>query len=207
MSSVSNVRWADPGDANAVAERIAAELARPGTRRIAVPGGSTPGKVLALLAKRDLDWSRTTLVPTDDRRVPPDHPASNTGALIRALGESGATIEPLVEGARPRRLDLVWLGMGTDGHIASLFPHMSAEPLRGRRVIATTPIPLPPEAPFPRLSLNRKALTAADEIILAVAGPAKRAVIEQALAGNDKLPVSDILRGPGPPVTIYWSET
>lgn len=207
MSSVSNVRWADPGDANAVAERIAAELARPGTRRIAVPGGSTPGKVLALLAKRDLDWSRTTLVPTDDRQVRPDHPASNTGALVRALGKSGATIEPLVEGARMPRFDLVWLGMGTDGHVASLFPHMSAEPLRGRRVIATTPIPLPPEAPFPRLSLNRRALTAADEIILAVAGPAKRAVIEQALAGNDKLPVSDILRGPGPPVTIYWSET
>jgi len=201
------LRWADPGDANAVAERIAEEVSRRGKTRIAVPGGSTPAKVLALLAKRDLDWSRTTLVPTDDRQVPPDHPASNTGALVRALGDSGATIEPLVEGARSKRFDLVWLGMGTDGHIASLFPHMWAEPRRGRRVIATTPIPLPPEAPFARLSLNRKALLGSDEIILVVTGEAKRAVIEQALAGNDKLPVSDILRGPGPPVTIYWSET
>jgi 6-phosphogluconolactonase len=73
-------------------------------------------------------------------------------------------------------------------------------------VIATTPIPLPPEAPFDRLTLNKKALKASREIILVVTGPSKRALIERALAGDDAYPVSDFLRGDGPPVTIYWSE-
>ena len=169
-------------------------------------GGSTPGKVLALLAAQNLDWADTAIVPTDDRQVPADHPASNLGAVRKAFAGTAATILPLIEGERPKPFDLVWLGMGIDGHIASLFPRMCALPRQRRRVIATTPIPLPPEAPFPRLSLNRKALAATAEIILVVTGRAKRTVIERALAGADSYPVSDILRGGGPPVTIYWSE-
>ena len=206
MSASASVHWAEPGDLAAVAARIAQEVARPGKKRIAMAGGSTPGKVLALLAAQNLDWADTTIVPTDDRQVPADHPASNLGALRKAFAGTAATIEPLVEGERPARFDLVWLGMGTDGHIASLFPRMCAEPCRRRRVIATTPIPLPPEAPFARLTLNRKALAAAHEIVLVVTGRAKLRVIEAALAGSDLHPVSDILRGNGPSVTIYWSE-
>lgn len=206
MTTAASVTWAEPGDLAAVAARIAAEVARPGPKRIAMAGGSTPGKVLQLLAARSLDWSDTTIVPTDDRQVPADHPASNLGALRKAFAGTAAKIEPLVEGERPGKFDLVWLGMGEDGHVASLFPRMCALPRRRRMVIATTPIPLPSEAPFPRLSLNRKALFATREIILVATGQAKRIVIERALAGGDSYPVSDILRGGGPPVTIYWSE-
>ena len=202
------IRWSNPGDAPAVAERIAREIARPGPKRIAVPGGSTPRKVMALLAQRGhgLDWSGTTLCLTDDRCVPDDHPASNYAALVSALGGCGAQIERLVEGMQVLPFDLVWLGMGEDGHVASLFPHMVAVLRRGPAVIATTPVPLPPEAPFARLSLNKAALQATKEIILVVTGAAKKAVIERALAGSDAYPVSDFLRGEGPPVTIYWSE-
>lgn len=206
MSASPTVTWADPGDLAAVAARIADAVARPGAKRIAMAGGSTPAKVLEILAARNLDWAGTTIVPTDDRQVPPDHPASNFGALRKAFAGTAAKVVPLIEGERPERFDLVWLGMGADGHIASLFPRMCAEPCRRRRVIAITPIPLPPEAPFARLSLNRKALAATKEIILVVTGRAKRAVIDHAMAGGDSLPVSDILRGNGPPVTIYWSE-
>lgn len=211
MTATASITWAEPGDLAAVAARIAAEVARPGKKRIAMAGGSTPGKVLALLAAQNLDWSDVTIVPTDDRQVPADHPASNLGALRAAFAGTGATIVPLVEGERPEKFDLVWLGMGTDGHIASLFPRMCALPRKRRRVIATTPIPLPPEAPFARLSLNRKALAATREIILVVTGRDKRTVIEHALAGGDSYPVSDFLRGTSqrigtPPVTIYWSE-
>ena len=211
MTTSPTVTWAEPGDLAAVAARIAQEVARPGTKRIAMAGGSTPGKVLALLATQNLDWSGTTIVPTDDRQVPAEHPASNFGALCAAFAGTAATILPLVEAERPEKFDLVWLGMGTDGHIASLFPRMCALPRKRRRVIATTPIPLPPEAPFARLSLNRKALAATREIILVVTGRAKRTVIEKALAGADSYPVSDFLRGAivggtAPPVTIYWSE-
>ncbi|WP_068076786.1 6-phosphogluconolactonase [Novosphingobium lentum] len=200
------VRWAEPGDLAAVADRIAAELARPGPKRLCVPGGSTAPRVFALLATRKLDWSGVTLMLNDDRRVPDDHPASNHGALVRALGDTGVTIERLVEGAKVEPFDLVWLGMGEDGHIASLFPHMIAEVRPGPSVIATTPIPLPPEAPFDRLTLNRKALCATRAIIIVVTGTAKKLVLERAIAGSDAFPVSDIVRGNKPPVTIYWSE-
>lgn len=198
--------WADPGDAAVVADRVAAEVARPGQKRIAVPGGSTPQQVLELLAARGLDWTGVTLCLTDDRKVPDDHPASNYRMLASVLGSSGARIERLAEGAAVEPFDLVWLGMGEDGHVASLFPHMIAVVRRGPAVIATTPIPLPPEAPFERLSLNKTALKATRELILVVRGQKKKAIIEQALAGSDAYPVSDFLRGDGPPVTIYWSE-
>jgi 6-phosphogluconolactonase len=206
MKQAATVTWAQPGDLAAVAARIAAEVARPGAKRIAMAGGSTPGKVLELLAGQDLDWTGTTIVPTDDRRVTADHPASNFGALQKAFAGTAAAIEPLVEGQRPRRFDLVWLGMGADGHVASLFPRMCALPRRRPAVIATVPKPLPPEAPFPRLSLNRAALAATRETILVVTGAAKRRVIEAALAGSDLHPVSDVLRGAKAPVTIFWSE-
>lgn len=205
MSTPPPVTWAEPGDIAAVAERIAGEVARPGAKRIAMSGGSTAPKVLRLLAGQELDWRGTTVVPTDDRRVPPDHPASNLGMLRKALDGTGALVLPLVEGERQAPFDLVWLGMGEDGHVASLFPHMIAELRPGPCVIATQPIPLPPEAPFARLSLNRAALAQADQVILVVTGATKRRVIEQALAGGDALPVSDVLRGTGSPVTIYWS--
>jgi len=203
---MTDVRWAEPGDATAVADRIATELARPGPKRFAFTGGSTPLKVLALLATRALDWSEVTIALTDDRRVPDDHPASNFGKIHAALGTSGARFERLVEGVPVAPFDLVWLGMGEDGHVASLFPHMRAELRPGPTVIATTPIPLPPEAPFDRLTLNQRALKASKGIILVVTGASKRALIERVMAGFSDYPVSEFLRGDGPPVTIYWSE-
>lgn len=200
------ITWARAGDAAAVADRIATEIARPGAKRIAVPGGSTPRKVWEILVRRPLDWSGVTLCLTDDRVVPDSHPASNYRALCKALGATGAKIERLQEGAAVPPFDLVWLGMGEDGHVASLFPHMLAVIRRGPTVIATRPIPLPEDAPFERLSLNKTALKATKEIILVVTGAAKKAVIEQALTGSDAYPVSDFLRGEDLPVTIYWSE-
>ena len=203
---MTDVVWAKPGDAAAVAARIEAELRKPGPKRMAFTGGSTPLKVLALLQQRDLDWSGVTIALTDDRCVPDDHPASNFAKIKAALGGTAAQFERLVEGAPVAPFDLVWLGMGEDGHISSIFPTMHALIRPGPTVIATTPVPLPPEAPFDRLTLNLKALKATRAIILVVTGAAKRALIEQALAGDGDLPVGDILVGDGPPVTIYWNE-
>lgn len=200
------VDWAEPGDAVAVAERIAQAVSAPGHKRIAFTGGSTPLKVLALLKDRPLDWGSVTIALTDDRCVPDDHPASNFGKIYAALGKSGAAFERLVEGAEVAPFDLVWLGMGEDGHVASLFPEMKAHVRPGPTVMATTPIPLPPEAPFDRLTLTVRALKAAKAIILVVTGPSKKVLIERVLAGDDSCPVADFLRGCGPPVTIYWSE-
>ncbi len=208
--STPRVTWAQPGDAAAVAERIAQEVRKPGARRMAFAGGSTPLKVLALLEDSDLDWSNVTVTLSDDRQVPDDHPASNFAKIQAVLGPKGAKLERLVEGAHVAPFDLVWIGMGTDGHYASIFPNMRATVRPGARVIATTPIPLPPEAPFDRLTLNRAALCATKALILVVTGEDKRALIEHALADGGAVaadwPISDILRvSDGPPVTVYWS--
>lgn len=202
----ATVIWAEPGNAAAVADHIARVVSSSGHKRIAFTGGSTPIKVLVLLKDRPLDWSSVTIALTDDRRVPDDHPASNFGKIHAALGASGARFERLEEGAEVAPFDLVWLGMGEDGHVASLFPEMKAHVRPGPAVIATTPIPLPPEAPFDRLTLNEKALKTTKEIILVVTGSAKKALLESAIAGDDRYPVTQFLRGNGPPVTIYWSE-
>jgi 6-phosphogluconolactonase len=209
-AGMTEVRWATQGDAAGVADRIADALAQSGPKRFAFTGGSTPARVFGLLAERQLDWSGVTITLTDDRRVSDDHPASNFGKLHAALGQSGALFERLEEGRVVAPFDLVWLGMGEDGHVASLFPHMIAVIRPGACVIATTPIPLPPEAPFDRLTLNRRALKASKAIILVVTGTTKRALLERVLDGcaedRDAYPVSDFLRGAGPPVTIYWSK-
>ena len=202
---MTEVTWAQPGDAAAVAARIEAELRGARPKRFAFTGGSTPIKVLALLHDRDLDWSGVTIALTDDRVVPDDHPASNFAKIRDALGDTAATFERLVEGAPVEPFDLVWLGVGNDGHTSSLFPTMKAVIRPGPAVIATTPIPLPDEAPFDRLTLNFKALKATKAIIVVATGDGKRAVIEQALAGAE-MPIGEILLGDGPPVTIYWSE-
>ena len=200
------IDWADPGDATAVADRLAGVVGSPGEKRIAVPGGSTPRKVVELLAARRLNWTGTEVWLTDDRQVPHDHPASNFGQLQTALGSTGAKLVELHEGAETPAFDLVWLGMGPDGHIASLFPDIATQDRVGPHVIVTVPEPLPPEAPFPRLSLNLDALTAADDIIIVVTGAEKRAVIEGALRGEaESLPIAQLLRAAISSVTIYWS--
>ena len=198
--------WADPGDLAAAAVRIAEVVARPGRKRIAMPGGSTAPKLLASLVRPGVDWRGTTVVPTDERQVAADHPASNLRLLREALAATGAEIVPLHDGDPVDGFDLVWLGMGEDGHVASLFPCMAAGQRQGPRVIATVPEPLPREAPFARLSLNLEALSAADEIMLVVTGQPKRAVIEAAIAGErDDLPIAGLLRAARCPLTIYWS--
>lgn len=193
-----------PFDDEAVAERVAAALAGPGRRRIAVPGGRTPAPVLTKLAEH---WSPAwdaEISLTDDRIVPADHPASNFGLLKRGLGETGAKLAPLVEGPVLDRFDLVWLGMGEDGHVASIFPGSDVADDAPPGVARTTPNPLPPEAPFSRLTLTLAALTATDDLILVVQGEAKRSLIEAAARGEGGLPIRRLLAMASCPVTIFW---
>ncbi|KPM22545.1 6-phosphogluconolactonase [Citromicrobium bathyomarinum] len=203
---MSDLRWAPDGSAKAVADHIERVVGASDAPVIAVPGGSTPVAIFAELAERGLDWSGATIMLGDDRQVPRDHEASNQAKLERALGDSGAKIVALEEGMAVPDLDLLWLGMGTDGHIASLFPQMQAEDRPGRAVIRTVPDPLPPEAPFPRLSMNFAALTKAPrESIIVLRGADKKQVIERAQDSASDLPVARFLREASGPVTIYWS--
>jgi 6-phosphogluconolactonase len=204
---MSDIIWADPADDAAVADFIAAAIANHAGGRIAVPGGSTPRPILRLLAERDLPWANVSFTVSDDREVGQDHPASNFGALRAALGSTGARLEPLLRSAAPGRFDLVWAGMGSDGHVASIFPNMDVPIDADPAVIRDTPDPLPAEAPFPRLTLNYAALANADRLILVIRGGAKKEIIEDAIAGHSDLPVARLLSAAQGAVTIFWNET
>ncbi len=173
-----------------------------------MPGGSTPGPILAALAERkDIGWVDVAVWLTDDRCVPTDHAASNFGLLERSLAATGAALVPLEAGATPPPFDLVWLGMGADGHIASLFPNTDPVADGALEVVQLTPDPLPPEAPFDRLSLTLSALVRARHIMLVLKGADKRKVLDDALSGANDLPIARLLKAAQAPVTIFWSET
>jgi len=177
--------------------------ARDGEVAITIPGGSTPFPILAELAGLGLDWHRIAVWPGDDRIVAEDHPASNAGRIRAALEPLGARVVALEEGLAPPRFALAWLGMGTDGHIASLFPNTDPranDPLRLRRLV---PDPLPPEAPFHRLSLTIPALLNSDALVFVIRGEEKRALFEAALAGGHDLPVARLLAAAHQPVTCF----
>ncbi|MDZ7587675.1 MAG: 6-phosphogluconolactonase [Parasphingorhabdus sp.] len=202
----AEILWADDASVDGIATHIVEALANTSRPVMAVPGGQTPLPVFAALASAQLDWSQVTMMLTDDRIVAADHPASNQRALVAAFAATDARIIPLEQGMGLPAFDLVWLGMGKDGHIASLFPNMQAEVGNGPAIIRTLPEPLPPEAPFARLSLNLAALTRSRSIMLVLKGAEKKMVIDQAIAGENDLPIAQLLRAASCPVTIFWSE-
>jgi 6-phosphogluconolactonase len=203
---MTDPNWACDGSDRAVADYLADRI-RKGARRIGVPGGKTPEGILGLLSKLDLPWQDLQISLVDDRVVAPDHPASNFGLLRRAFAGKPVALEPLCEGPwEDGRFDLVWLGMGDDGHVASIFPGSDLAPGLPPAVVRTVPDPLPPEAPFERLTLTLAALTDSDEIILVVRGRRKRDVIEDAIAGRSQLPIADLLGAARSPITIFWRE-
>ena len=170
---------------------------------ITVPGGSTPFPIIERLLDADLPWRRLVVWPNDDRAVPEDHPASNTGKLRGLFERVGAEVATLSEMEQIPRFDLAWLGMGADGHIASLFPNTDPRVDEPRRVLRLTPDPLPPEAPFDRISLTIPALLASDELVFVIRGADKRAVFENAAAGRGDLPIARLLGAARQPVTCF----
>ena len=191
-----------------IAQWLEAHLARAlaSSRRsiaITIPGGSTPFPILADLHGSALDWARITVWPGDDRIVPEDHPASNVGKIRAALEPLGATVVALSEAARPPRFALTWLGMGGDGHIASLFPNTDPQADDGQPVRRITPDPLPPEAPFDRISLTIPALLDSEHLLFVIRGADKAALFAAARRGENDLPVARLLHAARQPVTCF----
>lgn len=194
--------------------RLRAALAgTDGSVAIALPGGSTPFPILEQLVTRDLDWQRVNAYPTDDRLVAEDHPASNTGKLRALLEPAGADVVALTAVERPDGgaaipfFALVWLGMGADGHIASLFPNTDPKADDPNWIRRLTPDPLPPEAPFDRITLTIPALLYSNELLFVARGADKRAVLEAALNAGNELPIARLLsarnHGHHRPVTVF----
>lgn len=204
MSDTRIIEQATHADiADWVEARLAIALRAGGTVAITVPGGSTPFPILARLAQSGLDWQRIHVWPGDDRLVEEAHPASNVGRIRALLEPAGAHIVPLAEGARPPHFALAWLGMGNDGHIASLFPNTDPDPADPLPVRRLTPDPLPPKAPFDRVTLTIPALLDSDELLFVIRGEEKRALFEAALRREHDLPVARLLQAARQPVTCF----
>ncbi|MFA7594780.1 MAG: 6-phosphogluconolactonase [Novosphingobium sp.] len=195
----------DAAVADFLARRLGDALDRSRAGRVAftVPGGSTPFPILGLLARHGLPWDRLEAWPGDDRIVPEDHPASNTGRIRAALEPAGARVVALAEDSAPPHFALAWLGMGADGHIASLFPSCDPRADDPRPVRRVTPDPLPPEAPFDRLTMTIPVLLASDEIMFVIRGREKAALFEAAVRGENDLPIARLLAAARQPVTCF----
>ena len=204
MPNIEIIEGADDAQiADWIAGRLAAALAQQETAVISVPGGSTPFPIFAELLTRDLDVGRLAVWPNDDRIVPEDHEASNTGK-IRALFEpAGAQVVALAPDMAVPDFDLVWLGMGADGHIASLFPNTDPQLDDLQTVKVLTPDPLPAHAPFDRITMTLPTLLRAREFLFVMRGAEKRTVLDAAIAGEHDLPIARLLRAASRPVTVF----
>jgi 6-phosphogluconolactonase len=172
---------------------------------ICVPGGSTPFPIFAKLAATSIDWSTVTIWPGDDRMVEESHPASNVGRIRAIFEPVGAEVVALRQAIIPTRFRLVWLGLGSDGHIASLFPNTNPMPDDARLVRRIIPEPLPPDAPFERLTLTIPALLNCAELMIVARGDEKRNLFEAAAAGKNDLPIARLLAVSHQPVTFFGS--
>jgi len=208
-----------------VARRLKEDLLQQDQAALVVSGGKSPIPFFQALARQSLVWSRVVVTLADERWVPPDHPDSNE-ALVRThlLRERAATalLVPLWTGDAtpedaatavsatlmdlPRPFSQVVLGMGEDGHIASLFPG-AAELAAGLRTTSPALAVRPLHAPHPRLSLSLQALLNSRDIVLMISGAAKRRVLEAALGDGpvEELPVRAILRQTATPVSVFWA--
>ncbi len=206
MDNLTLIENAAPSaTADWLAEHLSAAFASTdGPVTITVPGGSTPFPIMEQLVQRDLDWSRLVVWPGDDRVVPEDHAASNTGKLRALFEPAGAEVATLTVMEKVPPFALCWLGMGTDGHIASLFPNTDPQVDAPQKIVRLTPDPLPPEAPFDRISLTIPALVDSGQILFTLGGSAdKRSVLDAAVKGENDLPVARLLRAATQPVTCF----
>lgn len=183
---------------------LAAALARSEAPvAVTVSGGTTPFPILEALAGMPLAWRRITVWPNDDRVVPEDHPASNAGRIRALLEPAGAEVVALSEMEQVPHFALAWLGMGADGHVASLFPSSDPRADDMQAIRRVTPDPLPPEAPFERITLTIPALLNSDALLFVTHGTDKRAVLDAALRGASDTPAARLLAAARQPVTCF----
>lgn len=207
--------------ADKIASQLAQQLRTNETASLCVPGGTSPTLVFETLSGSDLDWSRVTVFPGDERWVDGEHKRSN-GRLLRRhllrdraaaaqyidLYTGSATPDEaaplLAEAIRPHLpITVVLLGMGNDMHTASLFP--GADRL-AEGLASDAPLVLPIRAEGagePRITLTRSALADAMNIHVLLMGPEKRDALEQATRLE---PIQAPIRAFLDNATVHWAE-
>lgn len=208
---------------------------RAGPVALALSGGRSPIPFFEALRQTHLDWARVELRLVDERLVAPDHAHSNErllrdhlcqahAAAARCIGLVPAAEQAIAEAdlhatalqranAWRAPIDLAVLGMGTDGHIASLFPSAptyadATDLTASARYAVLRPDPARTDPPLPRISLTLSALLAARRWQLAISSATKRGVFERAAqaGANADLPISLLLAhlSPGAEFDVYW---
>lgn len=185
--------------ASAIAVAIEAAITAGGRCTLALAGGGTPAPVYQSLARHaTIRWSAVDIFFGDERAVPPDDPASNfrmaRESLLDRIAVSAECVHRMPADRRdraaaaaeydallPASLDVLLLGMGEDGHTASLFPHSVALAELKRRVLAVTGT----KAPVERLTITPPVIAAARAIFVLVRGSAKAAMVSRVIAGRD----------------------
>lgn len=192
---------------------------------LVVSGGSTPGPCFDQLSAQQLDWSRVTVLPSDERYVAGTHADSNERLVRSRLLKGGATQGRFLPFYRdgvnaaqaPALIDTdlkdlglpfsaVLLGMGEDGHFASLFPDFSGldvalDPENNSRCIMVQTS----GSPHLRISLTLSALLNSAAIVLLIFGDAKRDVFDAAKHGGSAYPIESLLRHINIPLTVVWA--
>lgn len=208
--------------AEATGEALRQDLARQERALLVLSGGSTPVPFLQALARQQLPWERVEVTLADERWVRETDEASNarlvrlhllTGSAAAAnfvsLTTDDETPEQGVEAVTRRIEALSWpaslvvLGMGSDGHTASLFPD-SRELELGLTTDAPVLATRTPSQPQPRITLSADRLHQARRHVLHITGDDKRSVLAQAMSGDDsrELPIRAFLSCP---LAIYWA--
>jgi 6-phosphogluconolactonase len=218
--------------ASSLAQSIAADLrvaiAARGKASLVVSGGRTPAVMFAVLGQYELAWNKVWITLTDERWVDAHHADSNEAMLHRTLLQQHAAAAHLVplknaattakEGeaesgkninAMPRPFDVVVLGMGDDGHFASLFPQApqlshGLDLANKNFCIAVDPI----TAPHARMSLTLATLLASRRIVIQLLGEGKWQVYQRALQAGEatELPIRAVLNQTKTAVEVYWAK-
>ncbi len=196
-----------------------------GLASLVVSGGNTPRALFEALSQRELPWSQITITLADERWVDISSEASNEAMVRKTLLQGPAseanfmplknTAETAAEGQQmcheifsslPGPFDLVILGMGDDGHTASLFPGVSGSALNSNSIALCESI-TPPDAPHERMTLTAKALLNSRKLILHIVGDSKWQVYQNALSEGsaDQMPIRIALHQDKVPVDVYWS--
>ncbi len=210
-----------------IAARLAQAITARGAASLVVPGGSTPGPLFDALSRRGLAWDKVCVALNDERWVDPPDPASNehlvrtrliTGraASARFVGlktgapSAAAGVDEVQArlAAMPQPFDVMLLGMGDDGHTASLFPGSTAlraslggDPARVQAVQAPGA-----RGSAERITLALPALLASRFIALLITGQAKLDTLRRAEGTGEllELPIRAVLRAACTPVHVYW---